>query len=660
MANRYLTMKLVLTLFGCIWLTFSVLGQDKAAVDSLRQILTEARDTLKVDVLNQIAFHLKEDAPQLALKEAEKAVIAAKKINYRRGEAVALSHHGIIYSILNDFETSASYFMDALVKAEESGDQAVIAQVVNNLAYIYKVQDNYEEAIKYYNQALEIRRSLPDRKNEIYALNSLGIALTEAKRFKEADSCFIQMITIAEEIGDKTWPPRAYNQLARNYYFMRHYRKAIPYFSEALKLEVENGNLKRQAIALSNIAECHHYLREYDEALENYEKSLNIRDQINYQYGKVITLLQMAKTYYRKGDLDESISHSEQSLAIARELGIKRKVVDALEGLAMLHAKKNNHKKAYEYALQVTSEKDSILNQQKTKQIAEMQAKFDSERKEQQIASQEKEITLLEEKKAADRNLLITLVLLAFALLVLIGFVYSRYAIKKKSEADLTEKNQQIAIINEELERKALRAQMDPHFIFNSLNSIQHFITTNNKTLALTYLSKFSKLIRQILENSVNHQVLIVDEIRLLEYYIQLEALRFNEKFDHQIDIDKSLDIHNTEIPFLLIQPYVENAIIHGLNNKSDKGSLRVSLQDKEEHILCTVEDNGVGRKRAAQLKKQKKHISRGMSVTKRRLELLNRDKKNKTLVDVMDLYDQDQCVAGTKVEIIIPLDKNE
>ena len=211
--------------------------------------------------------------------------------------------------------------------------------------------------------------------------------------------------------------------------------------------------------------------------------------------------------------------------------------------------------------------------------------------------------------------------------------------------------------MNQELERKALRAQMDPHFIFNSMNSIQHFITTNDKTSALKYLSKFSKLIRQILENSVNHQVPIADEIKLLEHYIQLEALRFDQQFDHKIEIDENLDIHDTEIPFLLIQPYVENAILHGLNHKDEKGHLKVKLQDQEQHILCTVEDDGVGREKAARLKKGKHHISRGMNVTARRLELLNRNKKNKTLVQVTDLYDQNDHVAGTKVEIKIPVD---
>ncbi|MDN5202716.1 tetratricopeptide repeat protein [Fulvivirgaceae bacterium BMA10] len=648
----------VLTGF-CFLLSLIVDAQNQARLDSLVRELQVAGDTNRVIILNSLATTLQYDAPDSALVHATRALKESEKLEYVHGIINAYNKIGTVYAIKTDYKQALDYFLKALEVSQAGGYAKLTGDALNNVANVYKFQDDYDNAIAYYYQALEIKRTLEDKSNELYALNSLGIALTEVKRFPEADSCFRQMIILADSLGNKTWAPKAYNQLARNFYFMYDYSSAIENFTIALNLERENGDLKRQAIALSNIGECYHYLKEYDKALDSYKESLAIREKINYKYGKVITLLQMAKSFYRKGALREATDHTHQSLSLARELGTRSKVVDALEGLAMLYAKQNDYERAYEYAQQLTVEKDSILTEQKTEQIAEMQARFDSEKKEQQIKSQQKEITLLEEKKAADRKLMFTLLSLAFVLLILAGFIYSRYRLKKRSEQTLKGKNEEIAIMNEELERKALRAQMDPHFIFNSLNSIQHFITANDKTSALKYLSKFSKLIRQILENSVNHQVLIADEIKLLEYYIQLEALRFDQKFEHQIDIDDNLDIHNMEIPFLLIQPYVENAIVHGLHNREEKGSLRVSLQDCEQHILCTVEDNGIGRQMAAQLKKQKQHISRGMSVTTRRLELLNRDKKNKTLVEVTDLYDQHQHVAGTKVEIKIPIDLN-
>jgi LytS/YehU family sensor histidine kinase len=194
------------------------------------------------------------------------------------------------------------------------------------------------------------------------------------------------------------------------------------------------------------------------------------------------------------------------------------------------------------------------------------------------------------------------------------------------------------------------------------LNSIQHFITLNDKNSALHYLTNFSRLIRQMLENSVNTIVSVADEIRLLEIYIELEVLRLEKKFQYDIEVDPTLDIHNTEIPFMLIQPYVENAIQHGLRHQSGEGRLRIHLTQESGSVICTVEDNGVGRQEAgktgALIKRQ--HVSHGMSLTEQRLDLLNQMQPCKAGVTVMDLYHSDRRPSGTRVTIIIPKEYDE
>jgi LytS/YehU family sensor histidine kinase len=216
-------------------------------------------------------------------------------------------------------------------------------------------------------------------------------------------------------------------------------------------------------------------------------------------------------------------------------------------------------------------------------------------------------------------------------------------------------------VINKELEKRMVRAQLDPHFIFNALNAIQHLITINDKTAALKYLSKFSKLVRQTLENSVSHKVPVADEVRLLRYYLELESLRFDHQFAFAIEVDEGLDIYNVEIPFLLLQPYVENAIVHGLRHKKGSGILKIQLQGEKDYLHCIVEDNGVGRKEAAKImvNSGKSHTSRGMSVTDQRLATLNTDQERKTQLKITDLYDNQQKAAGTKVEVFIPLELN-
>ncbi len=204
----------------------------------------------------------------------------------------------------------------------------------------------------------------------------------------------------------------------------------------------------------------------------------------------------------------------------------------------------------------------------------------------------------------------------------------------------------------------ALRAQMNPHFIFNSLSSIQSFIVTNDRPRALKYLAKFSSLLREVLDSSIDINVILEKEIRLLQLYLDLETLRFDGGFCHKIEVDPVLDIYNLEVPLLLIQPYVENAVIHGLAQKnSGQKELKMTFQDDKDFICCTIIDTGIGRKAANELK-QKKGIyrpSRGMSVTAQRLSLLTSGEYMGTLVDVEDLYGTDGEPTGTRVTIKIP-----
>jgi streptogramin lyase/two-component sensor histidine kinase len=221
-------------------------------------------------------------------------------------------------------------------------------------------------------------------------------------------------------------------------------------------------------------------------------------------------------------------------------------------------------------------------------------------------------------------------------------------------------KNHQVEKQVMELERKAMRLQMNPHFIFNTLNSIQNYILEHEKKSAISYLNKFSRMMRQVLYNSDKTYVPLSDEIELLKNYMELERLRFDKGFDYHLFIDENLEEDFVAIPPMLIQPHVENAILHGLVNKKDAhGKLSLSFYEhNDDSIKCIVEDNGIGREASQELQKKarKNHRSRGVSITKQRLEYINRITSTELSVDYEDKYDNNGNPEGTVVTLIIPV----
>jgi ligand-binding sensor domain-containing protein len=216
--------------------------------------------------------------------------------------------------------------------------------------------------------------------------------------------------------------------------------------------------------------------------------------------------------------------------------------------------------------------------------------------------------------------------------------------------ADLKLKDLQIA----ELKLKALQAQMNPHFLFNSLNSVQNYLLTNRGVEGAKYLSKFSRLVRRIMENS-NHQYLRFEQIiETLKMYVEIESFRFNHEFHYEFDIADDDALLDALLPPMLLQPYVENAIWHGLMPKEGEKKLIISAQIVDGHILCIIEDNGVGRVRTP---RREGHISRGQEITKGLFESL-KYKSSKARLEIVDLVDSENNPAGTRVEMTLPIEK--
>jgi sensor histidine kinase YesM len=241
----------------------------------------------------------------------------------------------------------------------------------------------------------------------------------------------------------------------------------------------------------------------------------------------------------------------------------------------------------------------------------------------------------------------VTLVALFF-----LGFLYyylmRRIVIAKEKEQVKRQYEKRIA----EVEMHALRAQMNPHFMFNSLNSINNFILKNDPDNASGYLTKFSRLMRLILDNSRSEWIVLENELKALELYIQLEVVRFDEVFEYELNIDPGVDVSTTYVPPMIIQPYVENAIWHGLLHRHQPGGkLSIHIWREGELLSIKIEDNGVGRTEAARLKSKSatKHKSHGLKITAERMEIVNRIYNVNAHVDIEDVKGQNGMAGGTR-----------
>lgn len=245
-----------------------------------------------------------------------------------------------------------------------------------------------------------------------------------------------------------------------------------------------------------------------------------------------------------------------------------------------------------------------------------------------------------------------------FAVIVLLLVIFFIFKIRLNVIREREEKKNLLQNRIAAIELNALRAQMNPHFVFNSINSVQYFITNNDPDSSQKYLSKFAKLIRYVVDNSKLTLIPVQMEIEALTLYLELEALRFGQHFEYHIRVHENVDTEYTQIPSMLIQPYVENAIWHGIMHKKGNGQIDVTLEMEGKILHCVVQDNGIGRQKSMELKREKdeQHKSVGMSNTRERLEIINQVNDSKMSVAVSDVLDEHGRICGTKVDLHIPI----
>jgi len=419
--------------------------------------------------------------------------------------------------------------------------------------------------------------------------------------------------------------------------------------------------------------------REYDKAIPLLKGDLTLSKKKREKNQVMRLLLDLGRAYDGKGDYVNAFYYTRDLMSTARKHNALQYVRDAYRQMHLLHEQLHHTDSAYYYFRLYTRLKEEVAVDEFSRRLEIYKAVTESEKKQAQIEllNNDKLISQqrlqISEQELANQSFFKNILIAGVFALALFGFIIFRnITLKQKNESHRREIAEHALSLQRmesdrikselqqqatELEMQALRAQMNPHFIFNSLNSINRFILQNNKAQASEYLTKFSKLIRLIFQNSQALLIPLESELESLQLYLELEAVRFEHHFEFKVTIDESVDVISLKVPPLIIQPYAENAIWHGLMHKEDKGRLNIELFQIDDMLCCKIIDDGIGRKRAQELKSKSaySHKSMGMRITAERIALLQEQSELKTSITITDLVLPDGSPGGTEVYLKLP-----
>lgn len=371
----------------------------------------------------------------------------------------------------------------------------------------------------------------------------------------------------------------------------------------------------------------------------------------------------LALTYYlvakRKYDnqapVDEVLELIDSCIAVSRRYQIPKYLIPQYTFKEAIYTNNGDYRNAYQSSKSLALLTDSLKQIELLKNIDALNVQFETQKKENRILEQQ----LIIQKRNRQRN---TLIATTLGLILAIVFYEmrrrSRNQIQRlKHLKSLQEKDMQVA----QSQMSLLRSQMNPHFLFNSLNSIKHYIIQKSTEESAQYISDFSKLMRMNLQNSAEMLVSLDREIAFLKQYLHMEQMRFKDPFEVRWKISEDLILESFQVPPMLIQPYLENAIWHGIRHKSSKGIIEIQIASAEKSGLdCIIEDNGIGRKKAAEMKSSSFPLkkSMGTQITTRRIKMANEILSTDIQVNTEDLYDHNGKATGTRVRIHIPIIK--
>ncbi len=550
-----------------------------------------------------------------------------------------------------DFRSALEEALEGKNKAEIKGESIVAARIMLFMGYYYLRTGFFKESMEYFGKTITLstKENLKGIIPESYqGLANLNSTIGDINSLRKN---LLLMIEAAYSENDSLSVEAGYYRLGTEYCGIdptdkkRNFRMADSFLKKCLEISVIRKDTFYTAFSLANIG-WNYYLQEmYDSSLTCYNESFRY-SQLGKLYETSANSLGNIGTIYRDlGKTDIAIKYYIKAIEEAKKINHWYTLAWVHKDMSDLYIKTNDTSNAFKSYVQFKKFSDSLLIKSKTQGLADARLRYEAD-------SHNKEVALLSLR--LKNNRILNYGFAGFILLTgTIGLLLLRGS-KLKAKRRISEMNRQIS----EITQANLRQQMNPHFIFNTLNSIQYYMYQHDKLATNNYLTKFSSLMRKVLENSQHTSVPLQDELDALNLYLELECLRFKDKFDYEINIDEDIDPILFRIPTMLIQPYVENSICHGLMPREGKGFVKIEMRLEKDYIKCTIEDNGIGRKASSErkMKREANHNSLGTQIVSSRLDLVNTLYGTSLKTTYADLKNENGEPEGTRVEIHIPI----
>jgi tetratricopeptide (TPR) repeat protein len=632
------------------WAIGSVLGQDSLLVqrtlDSARAL---PNDTNKVKWFIERGRAM---APFFDDRKEEntflqEAIILGLRLRYARGLTHAYNEVGTSKRNKSQYILAADYHDKAIKYAEETRDDRLIAISLNNAGVDNRRMDQLQKAFDYHFRALHAAEKVNDVRNICIAINSIGNIELSTAKYTNAIGHFTKALALEEKNQNELGMAINLGNIGYAYQGLGKIDLAIEFYKRSLDVNRKLKNPTGMVICYNSLGAAYQEKKDYAQAMDALQKALAVNDKVADKVHMAESYLNIGKLLSKQGEHEEARKYIQQSIDLSLFWGFKSMLMEDYKALAADYKASGDFEKSLEAQDRSLLYKDSILDENSALVLAQTRAIYDVDRKDNQIKLLENDKQLSELRTR--RNIVYMLSTAGFLLMLAVGgFFYIRHRNLEANKHTL------------QLELRSLRAQMNPHFIFNSLSSIHRFIWSNNQEEASDYLTKFSRLMRMILDNTQHTFISLNKEVESLRLYLDLERLRCNGVFEYHINVAEDINDEEVMIPPMIIQPYVENAIWHGLVHKSGKGVLDIDMLLKGRTLVCIVTDNGIGRKRAMEIKAKKgvTHSSMGMKVTEGRIDLIRKINNSKeTNVTITDLEDEEGKAAGTQVMLTLPVE---